>query len=94
MRNHVPHAHVCNGRGRCGTCRVRIDEGIESLPEATPIEQMTLDRVGAPPGVRLACQIVPGEQSLTVTRLIDPLAELEAVHETNAAPETGDAEHV
>ena len=23
--NDVPHAHVCSGRGRCGTCRVRIN---------------------------------------------------------------------
>ena len=27
LLNDVPHAHVCSGRGRCGTCRVRIDAG-------------------------------------------------------------------
>ncbi|HEY5020833.1 MAG TPA: 2Fe-2S iron-sulfur cluster-binding protein, partial [Steroidobacteraceae bacterium] len=25
--NDIPHAHVCGGRGRCGTCRVHIDAG-------------------------------------------------------------------
>ena len=24
LRNGVPHAHVCGGRGRCSTCRIRI----------------------------------------------------------------------
>jgi adenylate cyclase len=24
VRNGVPHAHVCGGRGRCSTCRIRI----------------------------------------------------------------------
>ncbi|MGH8692602.1 MAG: 2Fe-2S iron-sulfur cluster-binding protein, partial [Burkholderiales bacterium] len=27
----VPHAHVCSGRGRCGTCRVRVEAGAQSL---------------------------------------------------------------
>ena len=25
--NDVPHANVCSGRGRCGTCRVHVDAG-------------------------------------------------------------------
>jgi adenylate cyclase len=55
----IPHASVCGGRGRCSTCRVRIEGGIETLPAARPEEQRVLDRVGAPPGVRLACQLRP-----------------------------------
>src|SRR5262249_39361873 len=35
----IPHASVCGGRGRCSTCRVRVVEGIESLPAALAIEQ-------------------------------------------------------
>ena len=55
----IPHASVCGGRGRCSTCRVRIEGGIERLPQAKPEEQRVLERVGAPPGVRLACQVRP-----------------------------------
>ena len=55
----IPHASVCGGRGRCSTCRVRIERGLETLPAARPDEQRVLERVGAPPGVRLACQLRP-----------------------------------
>jgi adenylate cyclase len=55
----VPHASICGGRGRCSTCRVQVLRGIEALPAPGPDERRVLDRVGAPPGVRLACQSRP-----------------------------------
>ena len=55
----IPHASVCGGRGRCSTCRVRVEGGLATLPGARPDEQRVLERVGAPPGVRLACQVRP-----------------------------------
>ena len=55
----IPHASACGGRGRCSTCRVRIVAGGEFAPEASPAERETLQRVKAPPGVRLACQLRP-----------------------------------
>jgi len=55
----IPHASVCGGRGRCSTCRVRIVTGLEDLPPASAAERKVLDRVGAPPNVRLACQTRP-----------------------------------
>jgi len=55
----IPHASVCGGRGRCSTCRVRVMAGLEDLAPASPEEKRVLDRVGAPPGVRLACQTRP-----------------------------------
>jgi len=55
----IPHASVCGGRGRCSTCRVRILRGFPELPEAGPDEVRVLRRVGAPPDVRLACQLRP-----------------------------------
>jgi adenylate cyclase len=55
----IPHASVCGGRGRCSTCRVRIVRGFESLPPAKPAEVRVLERIGAPPNVRLACQLRP-----------------------------------
>jgi adenylate cyclase len=55
----IPHAAVCGGRGRCSTCRVRIVQGHEHLPPASADERRVLDRVAAPPLVRLACQLRP-----------------------------------
>ncbi len=55
----IPHASVCGGRGRCSTCRVHVAKGLKAIPPASVDEQRVLDRVGAPPGVRLACQVRP-----------------------------------
>jgi adenylate cyclase len=58
-RGEIPHAAVCGGRGRCSTCRVRIVRGGARLPPPDPAEARVLARVGAPPDVRLACQLRP-----------------------------------
>jgi adenylate cyclase len=55
----IPHASVCGGRGRCSTCRVRVVRGLDDLPAAGADEVRVLHRVGAPPNVRLACQLRP-----------------------------------
>jgi adenylate cyclase len=55
----IPHASVCGARGRCSTCRVRVSAGAENMPPATDAERKVLDRVGAAPNVRLACQTRP-----------------------------------
>jgi adenylate cyclase len=55
----IPHASVCGGRGRCSTCRVRVVAGLDHLPPALPPERRVLERIGAPPNVRLACQTRP-----------------------------------
>jgi len=65
----IPHASVCGGRGRCSTCRVEITAGGESLPPPTGDEQRLLKRIGAPPTVRLACQIRP-KHDLSVVPLV------------------------
>ncbi len=69
----IPHASVCGGRGRCSTCRVRVGEGAEALDAPSAEEQRVLKRVGAPPGVRLACQTRPA-RDLVVTPLLPPTA--------------------
>jgi adenylate cyclase len=56
---HLPHASMCGGRARCSTCRVRVSAGAEVCPEAAADERATLDRIDAPPDVRLACQLRP-----------------------------------
>ena len=70
----IPHASVCGGRGRCSTCRVRVGEGREWLPAPSEDEVRVLARVGAPDGVRLACQIQP-THSLFVTPLLPAVAQ-------------------
>lgn len=55
----IPHASICGGRGRCSTCRVRVHRGAENLSSMREDEARVLARVGAPPGVRLACQARP-----------------------------------
>jgi adenylate cyclase len=55
----IPHASVCGGRGRCSTCRVRVVAPLSALPPPSAAEQRVLERVGAPPNVRLACQLRP-----------------------------------
>jgi len=71
--NGIPHAAVCGGRGRCSTCRVRVGRGAEFLPPPSPAEKRVLDRVSAPPQVRLACQIRP-IKALEVMPLLPPSA--------------------
>jgi adenylate cyclase len=67
----VPHASVCGGRARCTTCRVRIGEGLAELPAAERHEALALQRVDAPPNVRLACQTRP-RHDVTVIPLLPP----------------------
>ncbi|NBC34262.1 MAG: 2Fe-2S iron-sulfur cluster binding domain-containing protein [Alphaproteobacteria bacterium] len=67
----IPHASVCGGRGRCSTCRVRVGSGAEALPPPDAGESRVLARIGAGPGVRLACQIRP-TADLDVTPLLPP----------------------
>jgi len=65
----IPHASVCGGRGRCSTCRIRVAHGLETAPEADPAEIRVLKRIGAPPNVRLACQLRP-KSDLSITPLL------------------------
>jgi adenylate cyclase len=72
--NGIPHASVCGGRGRCSTCRIRVKGGAEAVPPPLPEEVKVLERVGAAPDVRLACQLRPlGD--LQVTPLLPATAQ-------------------
>ena len=52
----VPVAHLCGGRGRCSTCRIRIIEGLDALTSRTELEAAMAERLDFPDEVRLACQ--------------------------------------
>jgi adenylate cyclase len=79
----IPHVSVCGGRGRCSTCRIRVS-GDSALPPPSPQEQRVLQRVGAPPNVRLACQLRPS-RDLAVTPLIQVTVSAGAVHALTGA---------
>lgn len=78
----IPHASVCGGRGRCTTCRVLVLEGAENLPPPEAAEASALARIGAPPDVRLACQLRPAGavtvRPLVSLRDITPMASHDA----------------
>ncbi|HXC92087.1 MAG TPA: adenylate/guanylate cyclase domain-containing protein [Stellaceae bacterium] len=69
----IPHAHICGGRGRCSTCRVRVRGEAGSLDPPGEAEQRILRRIGATQNVRLACQLRP-RGAVEVMPLLPPFA--------------------
>ncbi len=67
----VPHASLCGGRARCSTCRIRVIAGSGRIPAPSAGERAVLERVGAGPLVRLACQLRP-EGDIRVVPLLPP----------------------
>lgn len=74
----VPHASVCSGRGRCGTCRVRVVTGAERLTPMAEGERATLRRVGAADDERLGCQARVLGAGVEVVRVLPPYADASA----------------
>lgn len=81
--SHVPHAQVCSGRGRCGTCAVSVigDDALDGIGEA---EAETLARTRAPAGARLACQAHLAGPAVEIARLYPVYADAETARD--AAP--------
>ncbi|MEM7319183.1 MAG: adenylate/guanylate cyclase domain-containing protein [Pseudomonadota bacterium] len=69
--NGVPHTALCGGKGRCTTCRVVIEKGMDQVDEPDEAELRALRAVQAAPNTRLACQIRP-RGPLTVFRVFRP----------------------
>ena len=94
--NNLPHASLCGGKARCGTCRIRVHEGMDKLPAATDFERKTLERINAGPDIRLACQVIPRSGAITIERLVPPHIEPKDLRHAQAAdmdgePSLGDA---
>ncbi|EGW38671.1 ASKHA domain-containing protein [Desulfosporosinus sp. OT] len=62
VRQGLSVQNVCNGKGTCGKCRVRI---IERLPSPTERDRKHLNESELSAGIRLACAVVP-EQGMTI----------------------------
>lgn len=69
--NGIPHAALCGGKGRCTTCRVIVEDGMDRLPPPTEVEARSLSAVNASPQTRLACQIRPTDP-VSVFRVFGP----------------------
>jgi ferredoxin len=67
----IPHASVCGGRGRCYTCRIKVEKGLAHLPPAQGAEATALQVMESPPDIRLACQVRPAS-AVTVSVLNKP----------------------
>src|SRR5260370_15696095 len=70
----IPHTSVCGGRGRCSTCRIKVDGPKEAVLPPAAEEVKVLHRVGAAPDVRLACQLRP-HGDVRVTPLLPATAQ-------------------
>jgi adenylate cyclase len=81
-QNDVPHASACSGRGRCGTCRVRVHAGLDQLSPIGGREAETLQAIKASgPDIRLACQAILTGGRASVERLVPAEAEEEAARQ-------------
>lgn len=93
--NDIPHAALCGGRGRCGTCRVRVINSSQPLPQPSDEELRTLERIGADNDVRLACQMKIAGGLLEVARIVPPHvkpADLHADKQAEPAEQDNDPE--
>jgi adenylate cyclase len=65
----IPLVHVCSGKGRCSTCRVKITEGLENVSTRTIDEYKIAEGLSFSRDIRLACQTrIKG--NVTVRRLV------------------------
>jgi adenylate cyclase len=78
--NHVPHASVCGGRARCGTCRIIVSADAD-LDRPAETELATLHRVKAPAEARLACQAHLLGRPVSVQRVYPAFVDAEAARE-------------
>lgn len=53
-------AHLCGGRARCSTCRVRVIDGQDALTDRTEAEAAMAAKLDFPDEIRLACQTQTG----------------------------------
>ncbi len=67
----IAHLSICGGRVRCSTCRVKILEGLEHVPQAKSDEQKLLNKFSYAHNIRLACQLKP-TSDITVEPIVQP----------------------
>ncbi len=64
MANGINFGFVCGGNAACGTCLVKIVEGLESLGARNPKEDFLAKAMMLEPEYRLGCQTEVSESPL------------------------------
>lgn len=65
--HHIEMESACGGVCACTTCHCIVREGFDSLEEADELEEDMLDKAwGLEAQSRLACQVIVGEEDLTI----------------------------
>jgi 2Fe-2S ferredoxin len=65
-----PVQHKCDGKAKCGSCHLFVQEGRKTLSKIQKLENEMLDTlVGIGSKSRLACQAVLGTEPVTVELL-------------------------
>jgi adenylate cyclase len=78
----IPHASACSGRARCGTCRVRVLDGMANLSPVESAEREVFDRLRiSDPDIRLGCQAILLGPTVKIARLVLASAEEEAARD-------------
>jgi adenylate cyclase len=81
--NNIPHASVCGGRARCGTCRIIVPADAD-LDAPAEVELATLHRVQASADTRLACQTHLLGRAVSVRRVYPAFVDAEAAREPSS----------
>ena len=80
VRAGIPLAHICGGHGRCSTCRVVIQAGLEYCRPCSGPEELIARQLQFDAGIRLACQTaVTGDVTLRRLVLDDEDVELSSL---------------
>lgn len=67
LENDIDIEHACEKSCACTTCHVLVREGIESLNEATELEEDMLDKAWGLEAVsRLSCQAIVADADLVI----------------------------
>lgn len=77
IRYHLPVQNICNGKGTCGKCKVRIF-GTVPQPSEQDLEHLTDNEIKN--GIRLACTVIPKEGMAAELDFVESQDRKEGVH--------------
>ena len=67
LSNGIEIEHACEKSCACTTCHVYVREGLDSMEEATELEDDYLDKAwGLDPDSRLSCQAIVADENLVI----------------------------
>lgn len=67
MAHGITFGFVCGGNAACGTCLVKVLEGLESLGKRNPKEDFLAKAMMLEPEFRLGCQTVVSNSPLVIS---------------------------